>query len=95
MTAGNIYPIQLVLLNGLVPFVWFIMCQSVTRATLTTGMQLTNFSSGEIVIIQVSRTEFLPEMLLLDLSMVQGSLTQYSSNKYTLTLHAGCLDQWN
>jgi len=43
MTAGNIYPIQLVLLNGLVPFVWFIMCQSVTGTGLTTGMQLTNF----------------------------------------------------
>jgi len=43
MTAGNIYPIQLVLLNGLVPFLWFIMHQSTTRAGLTTGMQLTNF----------------------------------------------------
>jgi len=43
MTAGNIYPIQLVLLNGLVPFVWFIMHQSITGTGLTTGMQLTNF----------------------------------------------------
>jgi len=43
MTSGNIYPIQLVLLNGLVPFVWFIMCQSITGASLTTGTQLTNF----------------------------------------------------
>jgi len=43
MTAGNIYPIQLVLLNGIVSFGWFIMCQSTTRAGLTTGMQLTNF----------------------------------------------------
>jgi len=36
MTAGNIYPIQLVLLNGLVPFVWFIMHQSIIGASLTT-----------------------------------------------------------
>jgi len=43
MTAGNIYPIQLVLLNGLVLFAWFIMCQSTARASLTTGTQLTNF----------------------------------------------------
>jgi len=43
MTTGNIYPIQLVLLNGLVPFVWFILRQSVTSAGLTTGMQITNF----------------------------------------------------
>jgi len=43
MTAGNIYPIQLVLLNGLVPFAWFIMCQSATQAGLTTGTQLTSF----------------------------------------------------
>jgi len=27
MTAGNIYPIQLVSLNGLIPFVWFILRQ--------------------------------------------------------------------
>jgi len=43
MTAGNIYPIQLVSLNGLVPFVWFILRQSVTGAGLTTGTQITNF----------------------------------------------------
>jgi len=43
MTAGNIYPIQLVSLNGLVLFVWFIMRQSTTGAGLTTGTQLTNF----------------------------------------------------
>jgi len=43
ITAGNIYPIQLVLLNGLIPFVWFIMCQSITGASLTTCTQLTNF----------------------------------------------------
>jgi len=43
MTAGNIYNIQLVLLNGLVPFVWFIMCQSITGTSLTTGTQITNF----------------------------------------------------
>jgi len=43
MTAGNIYPIQLVLLNGLVPFVWFILWQSVTGVSLTTGTQITNF----------------------------------------------------
>jgi len=43
MTAGNIHPIKLVLLNGLVPFLWFIMCQSTTGAVLTTGTQLTNF----------------------------------------------------
>jgi len=43
MTAGNIYPIQLVLLNGLVPFCWFILWQSVTGAGLTTRTQITNF----------------------------------------------------
>jgi len=43
ITAGNIYPIQLVLLNGLVPFAWFVMRQSTTGAGLTTGTQLTNF----------------------------------------------------
>jgi len=43
MMAGNVYPIQLVLLNGLVPFVWFILCQSTTGAGLMTGTQLTNF----------------------------------------------------
>jgi len=43
MTAGNIYPIQLVSLNGLVPFCWFILWQSVTGTGLTTGTQITNF----------------------------------------------------
>jgi len=43
MTAGNVYPIQLVLLNGLVPFIWFILWQSVTGAGLTTGTQIINF----------------------------------------------------
>jgi len=43
MTAGNIYPIQLVLLNSLVPFAWFKLRQSTTSAGLTTGMQITNF----------------------------------------------------
>jgi len=43
MTAGNIYNIQLVLLNGLVPFAWFIMRQSTTGAGLTTGMQISSF----------------------------------------------------
>jgi len=38
MTAGNIYPIQLVSLNGLVPFVWFIMHQSVTGAGIAFGI---------------------------------------------------------
>jgi len=42
MTAGNIYNIQLVLLNGLIPFVWFILCQSTTGAGLTMGTQITN-----------------------------------------------------
>jgi len=42
MTARNIYNIQLVSLNGLVPFVWFILCQSTTGAGLTTGTQITN-----------------------------------------------------
>jgi len=42
MTAGNIYNIQLVLLNGLVLFVWFILCQSTTGAGLTTGTQIMN-----------------------------------------------------
>jgi hypothetical protein len=40
MTAGNLYPIQLVSLNSLVPFVWFILRQSVTGAGLTTGTQI-------------------------------------------------------
>jgi len=43
MTTGNIYPIQLVSLNGLVLFVWFILRQSTTGAGLTTGTQITNF----------------------------------------------------
>jgi len=43
MTAANVYPIQLVLLNGLVPFVWFILCQSTTGAGLTTGIQISLF----------------------------------------------------
>jgi len=42
MTTGNIYPIQLVSLNGLVPFCWFILRQSVTGTSLTTGTQITN-----------------------------------------------------
>jgi len=78
MTAGNIYPIQLLLLNGLVPFAWFIMRQSTTRAGLTTGTQLTNFEWRNSQ-IQVYRMEFLPGTQLLDMSMVQGNLTQYSS----------------
>jgi len=43
MTAANVYPIQLVLLNCLVPFVWFILCQSTTSAGLTTGTQIISF----------------------------------------------------
>jgi len=43
MTASNIYNIQLVSLNGLVPFVWFILRQSTTGSGLTTGTQITNF----------------------------------------------------
>jgi len=44
MTTRNIYPIQLVLLNGLVPFIWFLLLrQSTTGAGLTTGMQISNF----------------------------------------------------
>jgi len=43
MTAGNIYPIQLVSLNGLVLFVLFIMHQGITSAGLMTGTQITNF----------------------------------------------------
>jgi len=43
MTAGNIYPIQLVSLNGLVPFIWFLLRQSTTWAGLTTGTQITSF----------------------------------------------------
>jgi len=43
MTAGNIYNIQLVLLNGLVPFVWFLLRESTTGAGLTTGTQITSF----------------------------------------------------
>jgi len=43
MTAGNIYPIQLVSLNGLIPFVWYILRQSTTGAGLTTGTQISLF----------------------------------------------------
>jgi len=43
MTTGNIYNIQLVSLNGLVPFAWFIMHQSTTGAGLMTGTQITSF----------------------------------------------------
>jgi len=42
MTASNIYLVQLVLLNGLVPFIWFLLRQSITRAGLTTGTQITS-----------------------------------------------------
>jgi len=84
MTASNIYPIQLVLLNGLVPFAWYILNQNTTGAGLTTGMQITSFEWRDSH-KQVFRTEFLPEMLLPGMNMVQGSLTQCSSNKYMLT----------
>jgi len=43
MTAANVYPIQLVLLNGLVPFMWFILRQSTTGAGLMTGTQISSF----------------------------------------------------
>jgi len=43
MTANNIYPIQLLLLNGLVPFIWFLLRQSTTGAGLMTGTQITSF----------------------------------------------------
>jgi len=43
MNAGNIYLIQLVSLNGLVLFLWYILRQSTTGAGLTTGTQITNF----------------------------------------------------
>jgi len=43
LTAGNIYNIQLVLLNGLVLFAWFILRQSTTGAGLTKGTQIGNF----------------------------------------------------
>jgi len=43
MTAGNIYNIQLALLNGLVPFVWFLLRESTTGASLTTGTQISSF----------------------------------------------------
>jgi len=43
MTAGNIYNIQLVLLNGLVLFAWFLLRQSTTGAGLTTGTQISLF----------------------------------------------------
>jgi len=43
MTAANVYPIQLVSLNSLVPFVWFILQQSITSASLTTGTQISSF----------------------------------------------------
>jgi len=57
MTAGNIYPIQLVSLNGLVPFAWFIMPRSTTSAGLTTGMQLTTFEWGNQFLISHSFLE--------------------------------------
>jgi len=47
MTAGNVYPIQLVLLNSLVPFVWFLLRQSTTGAGLTMGTQISNFEWGD------------------------------------------------
>jgi len=43
MTTANVYPIRLVLLNGLVPFVWFILRQSTTGAGLTTGTQIISY----------------------------------------------------
>jgi len=43
MTSGNVYPIQLVSLNGLVPFAWFILRQSTTGTGLTTGTQIISF----------------------------------------------------
>jgi len=43
MTANNIYPVQLVLLSTLVPFIWFLLRQSTTGAGLTTGTQITSF----------------------------------------------------
>jgi len=43
MTTGNIYNIQLVLLNGLVLFAWFLLRQSTTGASLMTGTQITSF----------------------------------------------------
>jgi len=43
MTAGNIYNIQLVSLNGIVQFLWFILRQSTTGASLMTGMQITSY----------------------------------------------------
>jgi len=66
MTTGNIYPIQLVSLNGLVPFVWFIMHQSATSASLTTGMQLTNFEWRD----------------LLNMSLQNGVLTRDTIARY-------------
>jgi len=43
MTANNTYPVQLVLLNSLVPYIWFLLRQSTTRAGLTMGTQITSF----------------------------------------------------
>jgi len=43
MTTNNIYPVQLVSLNGLVPFIWFLLRQSTTGASLMTGTQITSF----------------------------------------------------
>jgi len=43
MMAGNIYPVQLVSLNSLVPFIWFLLRQSTTGAGLMTGTQISSF----------------------------------------------------
>jgi hypothetical protein len=43
MTTANVYPIQLVSLNGLVPFVWFLLRESTTGAGLMTGTQISLF----------------------------------------------------
>jgi len=58
MTTGNIYPIQLVLLNGLVPFLWFLLRQSTTGAGLLQQGRRSQATSGKTPTTCLSRTVF-------------------------------------
>jgi len=58
MTAGNIYPIQQVLLNGLIPFMWLIMRQSITSAGLMTGTQNGVLTRDTIACYEYGTREF-------------------------------------
>jgi len=89
MTAGNIYPIQLVLLNGPVPFAWFILRQSATSTGLTTGMEITNFEWQNLHNTSL-QNGVLARDAILAMSMGQESLTQPSFSRFTQTPHVGC-----